>query len=177
MHSDSPLPGDLATGEPAAGVLAGDAIAVQPTLQAFASPGRAAARAGLDAHILVVDDELINVKVIQKFLSAAGYRHVSYVESGLQALDLIAREMPDLVLLDIFLADVNGIEVLKQLRAIPGGRDLPVLILTASTDPDLKRCALDLGAIGFVTKPISHRRTDRLARKGLPGVNRPEATG
>jgi CheY-like chemotaxis protein len=150
MFSDSQLSGDLAPNPPSGQPSAEEA------LRAFESSGSATGGSRLDAHILVVDDELINVKVVQKFLGAAGYRHVSFVESGLQALNLLEREMPDLLLLDIFLADVNGIEVLKRLRALPGGKHLPVLVITASTDRDLERCALELGAIGFVTKPISH---------------------
>ena len=164
MQSDSHLPGDLARGEPATGQPA----AVEPALHAFGSAGRGVGACRLDAHILVVDDEPINVKVIQKFLGAAGYRRISCVASGLQALDFVAREMPDIVLLDIFLADVNGIEVLKRLRALPGGRDLPVLIITASTDRDLERCALELKAIGFVTKPISHGELIARLEKAFP---------
>ncbi|HEX4146228.1 MAG TPA: response regulator [Pirellulales bacterium] len=141
---------------------------MESALPPFGSAGVAAGARRLDAHILVVDDEQINFKVIQKFLGAAGYRHVSCVESGLQALDLLSREMPDLVLLDIFLADVNGIEVLKQLRALPGGAELPVLIITASTDRDLERCALGLGAIGFISKPISHLDLITRLEKALP---------
>jgi CheY-like chemotaxis protein len=163
MPSDSHPPGDLAP-NPAPGGPAAE----EPLLGDFGSPGSAAGVPRVDAHILVVDDELINVKVIQKFLGAAGYQHVSYVESGLQALDILAREMPDLVLLDIFLADVNGIEVLKRLRELPGGAHLPVLIITASNDRDLERCALDLGAIGFITKPISHGELIDWLKKALP---------
>jgi CheY-like chemotaxis protein len=173
MHSDSQLRDDLAAnhptnGQPTSGHPAsGEAATEPPTLGAFGSPGLAAGVSRLDAHILVVDDELINVKVIQKFLAAAGYQRVSCVESGLQALDLLARERPDLVLLDVFLADVNGIEVLKRLRALPGGKDLPVLIVTASTDHDLQRCAMELGAIGFLTKPIGHSELIAWLEKAL----------
>jgi CheY-like chemotaxis protein len=172
MQSDSSSPGDLAAGTPvpssavSGNVVSGNAVpgeaasggpaAQDRALPAFGSTGVAASTSRFDAHILVVDDEPINVKVIQKFLGGAGYQRISSAESGLQALEMVAREMPDLVLLDVFLADVNGIEVLKRLRALPGGKKLPVLILTASTDADLERCALDLGAIGFITKPISH---------------------
>jgi len=171
MHSDSQLPGDLAANHPTTGHPAtGDPSSQEPALGGLGSPGRAAGVPRLDAHILVVDDELINVKVIQKFLAAAGYQHVSYVESGQQALDFFQRERPDLVLLDIFLADVNGIEVLKRLRALPGGKDLPVLIVTASTDHDLQRCAMELGAIGFLTKPIGHSELIAWLEKALaPG--------
>jgi CheY-like chemotaxis protein len=156
MHSDSSSPGDLAAGPSVPGEGAsGNPAAQDPALPAFGASG-VAAGSWLDAHILVVDDEPINVKVIHKFLAGAGYRRLSSANSGAQALDLLAREMPHVVLLDVFLNDVNGIEVLKRLRALPGGKHLPVLILTASTDADLERCAMDLGARGFLTKPISH---------------------
>jgi CheY-like chemotaxis protein len=160
MKSDPELPGDP------------PAYQTQPE---GAAHGLASAGTGgpvqSSAHILLVDDEPINVKIIQKFLGAGGYNRFSSAESGQQALDLLGREMPDLVLLDIFLGDINGIEVLKRLRTLPGGSQLPVLVLTASDDPDLKRVALDLGAVGFVTKPIHQAElVDWLQRTLPPGM-------
>ena len=131
MQSDSPLPGDPLPAEAASGA----------AVPAFGTPGTAGGAPQSDAHILLVDDEPLNVKIIQKFLGAGGYHRFSSAESGQQAIDLLERQMPDLMLLDIFLGDINGIEVLKQVRTLPGGERLPVLILTASDDPDLKRCA------------------------------------
>ncbi len=104
----------------------------------------------------MVEDEPINVKIIQLFLSRAGYRHVSGVESGEAALELLQAGLPDLVLLDIFfMGGINGIEMLERLRTLPGGRDLPVLILTASEDATIKRRALELKVVGFIYKPVS----------------------
>jgi CheY-like chemotaxis protein len=168
MPSDPHLPSDLASAHSTAGhPAAGDPAGGSP-LRAFGSAGLGAASRRTEAHILVVDDEPINVKVIQKFLAGRGYQHIASAESGQQALDLLAHEMPDLLLLDIFLTDVNGIEVLKRLRALPGGAKLPVLIISASEDPDLKRIALELGVIGFITKPISHSELIAWMQKVLP---------
>jgi CheY-like chemotaxis protein len=136
-------------------------------MRAFGSPAKADGPPQSNAHILLVDDEPINIKVIQMFLATGGYHRFSSAESGQQALDFLAHEMPDLVLLDIFLGDINGIEVLKRLRTLPGGAHLPVLILTASDDPDLKRCALELGATGFVTKPIHQSELVAWLQKSL----------
>lgn len=146
----------------------GEVASNQTTLRALASPGAAADAPQSEAHILLVDDEPINVKVIQKFLAASGYRHFSFATTGQQALEQMEREPPDMVLLDIFLGDINGIEVLRRLRKLPGGARLPVLILTASDDADLKRVALELGAIGFLTKPIHQTELIAWLQKSLP---------
>ena len=112
MNSDSHLPGDP---------MPADAASGEVELRTFGSPGIAPGPVRSNAHILLVDDEPINVKVIEKFLAAGGYCRLTSAESGQQALDLVASEMPDLLLLDIFLGDINGIEVLKRLRTLPGG--------------------------------------------------------
>ena len=169
MHSDSPLPGDLA----AADIRSADAAPGEPARGRRSRIARAQAggSARLDAHILVVDDEPINVKVMQKFLGSAGYQPFLRRRVASRLWSWSAREMPDVVLLDIFLGDINGIEVLKRLRTLPGGKHLPVLILTASNDPDLRRCALELGAIGFITKPISQVDLVAWLRKSPAGLS------
>jgi CheY-like chemotaxis protein len=163
MNPDSSLP-DFSSHGAASGQPSPSGIALrggQPSLPRPARP---------EAHILVVDDEPINAKVIVKYFAAFGYANCSIAESGQQALDAIAQSMPDLVLLDVFLGDLNGIEVLKQVRSLPGGKRLPVIILTASDDPDLKRVALELGAAGFLTKPVTQSELLAWAQKCLPAV-------
>ena len=140
-------------------------LPAQPTAAPLAPPTKAAADLRR-AHLLVVDDEPINAKVIEKLLAGDGYERITCVESGRRALDLLARERADLVLLDVFLGDVNGIDVLKQLRACPGAA-VPILIVSASSDSDLQRIALDLGAIGFITKPICQSQLLAQVEKGL----------
>jgi CheY-like chemotaxis protein len=132
---------------------------IDPAPARPAESGTSAALPGVSrptARILVVEDEPINVRIIQLFLSRAGYSQVSAIDSGEAALKLLAAGLPDLILLDIFfVGGINGIEMLERLRTLPGGRELPVLILTASEDPAIKRRALELGAIGFIYKPVS----------------------
>ncbi len=107
------------------------------------------------ARILIVEDEPINVRIIQKFLAGAGYRHFLSADSGERALELIAAGMPDLILLDIFLnGGISGLEMLERLRAIPAGQRVPVLVLTASDDQAIRRRACDLGACGILSKPF-----------------------
>jgi putative two-component system response regulator len=114
------------------------------------------------AKIVVVDDEPINLMVVEKYLTTAGYAHVVVTSDARAALDLIGRENPDVLLLDIVMPGVGGLEILQRLRAEPRLARLPVLILTAVDDREVKTTALNLGATDFLTKPVDP--TDLLPR-------------
>lgn len=87
--------------------------------------------------------------------------HVAY--DGSEALDLLARQVPDLIVLDLMMPDVSGYEVLEQLRQQPRFDHVPVLILSAKADPNSIRRGLGLGADGYVTKPyIANSLIDRV---------------
>jgi CheY-like chemotaxis protein len=90
-------------------------------------------------NILVVDDDPTVVEVIRECLASAGYR-VSTAFGGQQALDLLDQQYPDALLLDLMMPEVNGFEVIAQIRQKPGLRDLPVVVLTAKdlTDADIE---------------------------------------
>lgn len=104
--------------------------------------------------ILIVDDEPVVIKVVRKHLAGEGYnRFVTTSEPG-QAMDIIRAERPDLILLDITMPKVSGLEVLERVRADKESKDLPVIILTASSDRDTKVRALELGATDFLEKPV-----------------------
>ena len=107
-----------------------------------------------NAKILIVDDEPINVKVIQKLLAAEGYARTASTSQATEAVSVVYREMPDLVLLDIMMPQISGLEILEKLRADEKMAGLPVIILTASNDQGTKRQAFDLGATDFLSKPV-----------------------
>ncbi len=83
---------------------------------------------GKQSHILVVEDERAIASAVRRGLAFEGYR-VQVAESGTQALDLARDAMPDLIVLDIMLPGLDGIEVARRLRA--AGEDVPILMLTA----------------------------------------------
>jgi adenylate cyclase len=112
------------------------------------------------ADILVVDDTPANVRLLQTILEARGYE-VRSASSGAEALAAVAERRPDLVLLDVVMPGMDGLEACRRLRADPATAALPVLMVTASDHSD-KVTALDAGADDFVTKPFD--QAELLAR-------------
>jgi putative two-component system response regulator len=106
------------------------------------------------AKIMIVDDELLNIKVARKYLTLAGYSEFVVSTDPTQVMTLLDRETPDLLLLDIMMPRVSGLEILQALRGHERSQHLPVLILTASDDRQTRTTALNLGATDFLTKPV-----------------------
>lgn len=102
------------------------------------------------AHILFVDDEVALQKTIPPLLHSRGYE-VSVASNAREALDLVERDRPDLIVLDLGLPDLDGIEVCRRVRA---RSDLPIIILSARGGERDKVAALDEGADDYVTKPF-----------------------
>ena len=102
------------------------------------------------AQILLVDDELSIQRAMAPLLRSRGYS-VALASTGREALDLFSRERPDLVILDLGLPDVHGIEVCRQVRELA---DTPILILSARGAEKDKVAALDQGADDYMTKPF-----------------------
>ena len=105
------------------------------------------------AKILVVDDEPANLKVIREVL-ANDYR-LSFAKSGELALQLIENEPPKLILLDIMMPDMSGFEVCKVLKANPKTAHIPVIFVTALSHEQDESEGFALGAVDYITKPIS----------------------
>ena len=103
---------------------------------------------------MMVDDESINLKAIEKHLRGAGFENFLTTTDSTVAVSMIERERPDIVLLDIVMPQVNGLELLRQIRADARTQYLPVIILTAHRDPLLRREAFDAGCTDFLAKPI-----------------------
>ncbi len=101
--------------------------------------------------LLVVDDEPPIRRLLRTSLGAQGYR-VLEAATGSGALDLLAREAPEVVLLDLGLPDLDGLEVIRRMRA--SGSGVPVIVLSSRGDERGKVEALDLGADDYVTKPF-----------------------
>lgn len=108
-----------------------------------------------DARILIVDDEAVNVRLLVRILESAGYSNVHPTTSPIRAISLFATELPDIVLLDMHMPELDGIELMQHLTAmLPHGEFLPMLMLTGDLSPDVRQRALAQGALDFVTKPF-----------------------
>jgi putative two-component system response regulator len=106
------------------------------------------------ARILIVDDEPLNIDVVHAYLEIAGYFNIQSTEFPLEVLPLIESFRPDLVLLDIHMPQLSGLEILKAIRANPRLAATPVLILTATATNETKLETLECGATDLLTKPV-----------------------
>ena len=103
--------------------------------------------------ILVVDDEPRIVRFVQMNLELEGYQ-VSTASSGLEAIDKVRREIPNLVILDIMMPEMDGYETLERIRRVS---NVPVIMLTVKAEEEDKVRGLEFGADDYVTKPFSPR--------------------
>lgn len=103
--------------------------------------------------ILVVDDDQDTLNLLDLLLTRMGYQIIQAV-NGKQALEKAAREQPDLIILDVMMPGMDGIEVLRQLRNTPGNTSLPILLFTAKSQPEDRAAGYAAGATLYLTKPI-----------------------
>ncbi|OBQ38160.1 MAG: hypothetical protein AN487_08285 [Anabaena sp. CRKS33] len=113
------------------------------------------------AIILVVDDNPTNLEILDHALTQEGYK-VRIEAEGLNVIKQARLSIPDLILLDIMLPDLNGFEVCKQLKADPLTEGIPIIFMTALADPVDKIKGLNLGAVDYITKPF--QKEELLAR-------------
>jgi signal transduction histidine kinase len=107
-----------------------------------------------DARILFVDDERSMVRLLEELLAHAGYRALRSTTDPRQVLHLCGEFQPDLILLDLRMPNLDGVQVLRGLKTRRAEAYLPVLVLTADVSRESKREALEAGASDFVTKPF-----------------------
>lgn len=123
------------------------------------------------ARILIVEDELAYRETLQYMLTSAGYEVVTAAD-GFEALDKFRRSTPDLVLLDLMLPRLSGIEVFNRIRA---ASSVPIIMVTAKSDEDERIAGLEIGADDYVTKPFSGRellaRISAVLRRSAPGFD------
>ena len=112
-------------------------------------------RTGLtEATIMMVDDEELNIQMTEAFLEDAGYRHFISTTKGEEAIALMHRNRPSLLLLDLSMPKVNGMQILSIMRNDAELRHVPVIVLTSTHDPQMKLQALSFGAMDFLSKPV-----------------------
>jgi len=113
------------------------------------------------ARILIVDDEQLNQSTLESFLAADGY-DLYFASSGVEACSMARTVMPDLILLDVMMPDMNGFEVCRELRADPVMSRIPIIFITALSDEASRIEGLREGADDFLSKPC--RREELRAR-------------
>jgi len=103
--------------------------------------------------ILIVDDEPTNLRILNQVLNDT-YKLI-FAKSGQEALRLVEKERPDLILLDVMMPQMTGYEVCEQLKNHPNFKVIPIIFVTALNDPDDEAKGLNLGAVDYISKPIS----------------------
>ena len=106
------------------------------------------------SKIMIVDDEELVIRVVRRFLSSDGYENFVTVTDPRQALEAIDREKPDVLLLDIMMPHITGLDLLKVRQKTPHLQHIPFIILSANSENQIKRDALKLGATDFLNKPV-----------------------
>ena len=119
------------------------------------------------ARIMIVDDEPINVKVARKFLEQGGYQHFLTSTDAREVIGLVQKELPDVLLLDIHMPHISGLDILRAIHFDQRLQHIPVLILTASTENTTKLEALKYGATDFLSKPVDPAELGLRVRNAL----------
>jgi len=120
-------------------------------------------------HVLVVDDEPRMVRFIRMNLELEGYQ-VSTASNGIEALEKLREELPDLVILDIMMPELDGYETLERIRQTS---NVPVIMLTVKAEEEDKVRGLELGADDYVTKPFSPRELASRVKAALRRAEMP----
>jgi DNA-binding response OmpR family regulator len=103
---------------------------------------------------MMVDDEDLVIELTQMFLQEAGYKRFVHTTESPEAIALMQRERPHVVLLDVNMPTTSGFEILARMRADPALSHVAAVMLTAADDPEMKRKALELGASDILRKPL-----------------------
>jgi DNA-binding response OmpR family regulator len=105
------------------------------------------------SKVLVVDDQPVNVQLLKRALEREGIA-VTAAYNGQEALDLVDNEPPDLILLDVMMPEMDGIEVCQRLQSHNAHKNIPVIFITARSSKEGRLAGLGVGAVDYITKPI-----------------------
>ena len=108
----------------------------------------------LDSSIMIVDDEQLNIDVAETYLEDAGFHRFRSTTNSESAIQLIRDHKPDVVLLDIMMPNVSGLDILEIMSGDDELRHVPVIVLTASTDANTRLQSLRFGTSDFLAKPV-----------------------
>jgi putative two-component system response regulator len=138
--------------------------AVAPTAPVFTSKAqgllsleatRAAAIERIkQSKIMIIDDEQLVIKVVRRFLQSEGYENFVTLTQSSGAVERIEQEQPDVVLLDVMMPEISGLDILRERQRVPSLQLTPFIILSGSQDLEVKQEALEHGATDFLGKPV-----------------------
>ncbi len=114
--------------------------------------------------ILVIDDSPTNLEILHDVLGGAGYEVLVEMD-GISGIEQVESNPPDLILLDVMMPKIDGFETCRRLQANPSAKDIPIIFITALTEPEEKVKGLSLGAVDYITKPFEQQEV--LARISL----------
>ncbi len=116
------------------------------------------------AHVLIVDDNAQNLELLEVYLEDMPEVRTTGATNGVEALEIVARDKPDLILLDIMMPKMSGFELCKQLKTSPNTRDIVIIMVTALNETaDIER-ATECGTDDYLTKPIDRKALVALVR-------------
>lgn len=121
--------------------------------------------------ILVVEDDKTTRKILGLYLKAKGF-DVVYAENGLDAMEKLGTETVNLVLTDLNMPYMDGIELTKNLKTDPGLKEVPVLMVTTEADDEERRKAMEAGANGYLVKPVSAEMVSEQIKSILSNIFR-----
>ncbi len=134
--------------------------------------------------ILVIDDNITSLCLTSKLMEDIGYDVVT-AESGIKAFDFLKREIPDLILLDMVMPEMDGTEFCKRIKEVDSFKHIPIIILSSKSSTDDIVNGLQLGAVDYITKPFNalelslrvknHLETKRFRDEALAYANKLEA--
>jgi len=131
-----------------------------------------AGRSRATLRVLYIEDNPANVEVVSRFVRSKPTVHLQSARTGRAGLERAIREVPDLVLLDLHLPDLNGCEVFRRLKAEPATAGIPVAILSAEAAPAVIRDMRDGGVVSYLTKPLDLTELGELLDSVAAGLSR-----
>jgi CheY-like chemotaxis protein len=111
----------------------------------------------MSTRVLVVDDNDDNLVIVRHILLGQGFT-VRTARSGAEALDALASDRPDVILLDVMMPEMDGMEVLDRIKASPGSASIPVILVTARAQDEDVLAGYRSGADYYITKPFTSRQ-------------------
>ncbi|MFO7889274.1 MAG: response regulator [bacterium] len=119
-------------------------------------------------EILIVDDDPLVIKLLHVPLQKAGYK-VKVADQGLKALDMVKKDPPDLILLDILMPMLDGFKVARLLKFDKRFKDIPIVVLTSRATEDERKMGEQVGADEFLYKPFRLNQVLKIVKKYLDG--------
>ncbi len=120
------------------------------------------------SKVLIVDDEWMTLNLLRMMLERAGFEVIE-AGNGLDALKRVDELLPDVIVLDVMMPELDGYEVCRRLRARPDTATLPILMLSAKTQPEAAEEGMRAGATRYLPKPITFEDLARNVREVLEG--------